>query len=620
MRRPERLGATIAVLYVALLALVLPGEVAHYRHVLGVPRDGGPPLVVLAVVASQTAGLLTPGLVCGWLAARRSRAWVALGVAMAWAMVCVALLRVDHLVHRLAGNHLLDYLAFVGQPEIAQWGNVSAAWLAPLGRSGGTAGLLTAGAAAIAVLASRLGVGARRRTRVGLAGAWAVVLCGPFLIGGAVAWPAAYARLEEALPFRWDVGARRAGGASSLDAEATAVYREHDRGGDTVGSPLEALRRAHVATTPDIVLVVLESFRHDVLTSAVMPRVWAWSRKGARFEHHLSSSNASSHGFFGLLYGFAPLDYFRTVAAGIAPTLPALLAERGYERLLIASSTLEWCGMRRFMGPPYFDVHVEQDAPVWERDRHAVAAARRALAEPGHPPRLLLVYLMASHFPYEYPPAGEVFVPAAPAPSMLDGALVHQRRALLNRYRNSVRYLDGLLGDWLEQVDLDHTIVLVTGDHGESLFDDGTLAHSSRLSSIQTRVPLVVAGPGVPAGTVVTRLTAHADVVPTLLELTGAARAELMALPGTSVLAPRDEAPAYASVIQAAAEELPRTTVLLASDDRRYAVRLNRPRRRLAVLGAVDEMGDWEAMGEAEPGGGVLRAWLADYLARSLKR
>ena len=49
---------------------------------------------------------------------------------------------------------------------------------------------------------------------------------------------------------------------------------------------------------------------------------------------------------------------------------------------------------------------------------------------------------------------------------------------------------------------LDETLVIVTGDHGESIFDDGTLGHSSRYSPAQIEIPLVIAGAGVAVGAV----------------------------------------------------------------------------------------------------------------------
>ena len=44
---------------------------------------------------------------------------------------------------------------------------------------------------------------------------------------------------------------------------------------------------------------------------------------------------------------------------------------------------------------------------------------------------------------------------------------------------------------------LDDTLVVVTADHGESLFDDGFLGHGHVLNDQQTRIPFILSDPGV---------------------------------------------------------------------------------------------------------------------------
>jgi hypothetical protein len=44
---------------------------------------------------------------------------------------------------------------------------------------------------------------------------------------------------------------------------------------------------------------------------------------------------------------------------------------------------------------------------------------------------------------------------------------------------------------------LDNTIVVVTADHGESLFDDGFLGHGHMLNEQQTRIPFIISRPGI---------------------------------------------------------------------------------------------------------------------------
>jgi hypothetical protein len=62
-------------------------------------------------------------------------------------------------------------------------------------------------------------------------------------------------------------------------------------------------------------------------------------------------------------------------------------------------------------------------------------------------------------------------------------------------------------------------LVIVTGDHGESMLEDGFFAHPSRLSDAQTQTPLVLVGPGAPSATM-GYPTSHVDVLPSVLHLT----------------------------------------------------------------------------------------------------
>lgn len=89
---------------------------------------------------------------------------------------------------------------------------------------------------------------------------------------------------------------------------------------------------------------------------------------------------------------------------------------------------------------------------------------------------------------------------------------------MLNRYRNALGFLDDEISNLIRRLDPERNVIVLTGDRGESFWDDGTFMHASRGSDVQMRVPLVVVGPGIPRG----RLTArsrHMDVLPSLLHL-----------------------------------------------------------------------------------------------------
>jgi arylsulfatase A-like enzyme len=100
----------------------------------------------------------------------------------------------------------------------------------------------------------------------------------------------------------------------------------------------------------------------------------------------------------------------------------------------------------------------------------------------------------------------------------------------------------------------DRTLVALTSDHGEALGEHGELVHGFFLYEATLRVPLLLRGPGVRAGTQIPVVARSVDLFPTILDLSGVAAPNTThALAGRSlapflrgVSAPPDEAPAFA--------------------------------------------------------------------------
>ncbi len=93
-------------------------------------------------------------------------------------------------------------------------------------------------------------------------------------------------------------------------------------------------------------------------------------------------------------------------------------------------------------------------------------------------------------------------------------------------YDGGVAYADAWFGRLMLQLEerhlLDSTVIVVLGDHGEALGEDGRFGHGDSLWDTELHVPLIVKAPGV-APHSVAEPVALLDVLPTLLELAGAA-------------------------------------------------------------------------------------------------
>ena len=115
------------------------------------------------------------------------------------------------------------------------------------------------------------------------------------------------------------------------------------------------------------------------------------------------------------------------------------------------------------------------------------------------------VHLFDPHAPYE-----------APA----------EYRAGRSPYDAEVAYADAMLGRLLDRLNaahaLDHTLIVVTADHGESLGEHGEATHGLFAYDATLAVPLILNGPAVTRA-VVDALVGHADILPTIVDLVSVA-------------------------------------------------------------------------------------------------
>lgn len=90
-------------------------------------------------------------------------------------------------------------------------------------------------------------------------------------------------------------------------------------------------------------------------------------------------------------------------------------------------------------------------------------------------------------------------------------------------YFGMISEVDEYLGWILDKVDLDNTLFVYTSDHGEMGGDHGLWLKNVLLENA-ARVPMIVAGAGLPRGKVVNTPVGHVDLIATMLELAGAPR------------------------------------------------------------------------------------------------
>ena len=95
---------------------------------------------------------------------------------------------------------------------------------------------------------------------------------------------------------------------------------------------------------------------------------------------------------------------------------------------------------------------------------------------------------------------------------------------VIAQYDGAIAYMDACIQTLFNALEtrgvLDDTIVVINGDHGETLYDHECWFDHHGIYDVTLHVPLIIRYPGrVPAGERVTGYNQHKDLVPTLLEL-----------------------------------------------------------------------------------------------------
>lgn len=271
------------------------------------------------------------------------------------------------------------------------------------------------------------------------------------------------------------------------------------------------------ASRPNIVLLLTESLRHDALTKQNMPKLWAAAKKGVLANQHSTNSNCSEFGAFSALYGRYALCY-DSVLDDQVPSIPMqTLKQLGYQRQMVNSCSVNFSRMNEFLSDLNFDrisIHNPKGNPWHDNDRRTLNEIAEIVTT-CEQPQFVFSILMATHYSYDYPAEYDQQSPNL-RPDLQPNAANHE--VLEDRYWKSVSFLDQQIAKLIESVADSNTIVIVTGDHGESFLDDGFLCHGTRLSKIQTQTPLLIVGANVASGTI-TEQTGHIDLMPTVLDL-----------------------------------------------------------------------------------------------------
>jgi hypothetical protein len=230
-----------------------------------------------------------------------------------------------------------------------------------------------------------------------------------------------------------------------------------------------------------------------------------------------------------------------------------------------------------------------------DSDIRKMKQALRILNSSNDKPMFITVFLISSHVPYAFP-REMPFFKSTSFWRFFDPK--YKISEFVDRYTNSMIFLEKQIMQFIQQLDLNRNIIIITGDHGESMKEDGVFFHGGRPSEVQLRVPFIMVGPGIKPRQIHTA-TSHCDVLPTLLHLIAG---EHLSIPGSCGRDLLDDPSPVDRVIVAPYLGNPNSQdILFIHGDKRLVFRTSIDpdnSKRLEFVGAVDETGQYKLRGK----------------------
>ncbi len=268
---------------------------------------------------------------------------------------------------------------------------------------------------------------------------------------------------------------------------------------------LIAGRRRHV------ILIVLESTRADVLDRRidgrpVAPNLAALAARGSAASEAYSHVGFTTQSLQSLFSGeLAPADDRRSLVRDFLAN--------GYRVGIFSGQSEDFGGTADVTAMRRGAIFVDANSLREERASRFAAEGslnvdgklllrefdrRLGRREAWDRPHFLYFNFQSAHFPYFFPGTDRI-LSGEPIPRARISAA--NRGWLTRTYWNAIAYNDRLIGALLARLDqlgvLDDSLIVVTADHGESLFDDGFLGHGHALNAQQTRIPFILSDPGI---------------------------------------------------------------------------------------------------------------------------
>ena len=530
---PQRRDLSRWVMWFSLLNLICLYPLMHrYLAYAGTidpgVRIGYVPMMIFGHVFTLT--LLAALILLLPIAVFYPRRWAVFSAGVITATLAGILLEIDYGIYGQYRFHInavvIDFLVHGGDEVIhLSW----ATWINAIGRSLG----LLAVEIAIAYISWRIVSFARLGKVIFLfIGIGVVSTAGSHLVhawaDGSYYQP--ITRLTRHLPIYYPLTAKRFLEKHGLvDLEKKIAQRKMEkmsRNDRHISYPAAPLSFSRTGDPMNIVYVVIDSWRFDMMDAAITPKMTHFmaNHPVQTFTNHLSGGNGTRTGIFSLFYGMFGSNWTFMETEQVGPVFMHTLIDQGYQMGIFASAKLT---------SPAFNQTVFHDIgqlrtystgdTAWERDEACVRDWATWFGERDEKkPFFTFLFFDSAHaytFPPNYP---RQFTPLW---ERVDYHLLDNDFDPIpykNRYKTSLNYIDSLVSRVLETLEnasvLDRTLIVFTSDHGQEFNENKNnyWGHGSNFSQYQIHVPFVIYWPG-KSGHVYRHASSHFDIVPTLM-------------------------------------------------------------------------------------------------------
>lgn len=298
----------------------------------------------------------------------------------------------------------------------------------------------------------------------------------------------------------------------ALDVPGNGVDEDGMAGDHPVGHeplPLAARVESEGPRRPHFLLVLLESFRYDLLEMRVEGRevtpflnslAHAAALSQQVYAHSPNTASSRSHLFSGT----------RTPHPG-DPTLIDDFARRGYTVAHFSGQDDSFNDSERLMGTERADVFYDARDDVDRRISRATSSGGLQISADllnervaafladydWSRPLFLYVNFTDTHFPYQHDELeNRLGVTVLERNEISAGRAAAVRTTYANAAANVDAAVETLVEHWRAAMGDADFALLVTSDHGQSLYEAGFLGHGQDVVAAQTRTPVIVDGVG----------------------------------------------------------------------------------------------------------------------------